>query len=221
MPLTHEQAQQLIQLKVDKIDDVAQNAALSAHLQHCSDCQAYARELDEVERTLTHLLERQWGHQPAPLPIASLTQEVRSGSASGVFLAMRTAAISLIFLGFFFSAWQFVGPNRSAPGPAPLAGLPVPTPSGSSTSTSTALEGCELVLYTVGQGDSLASIARRFSVSEEEIMAANGLTAGPIGASVQLLIPICHFTPTGTVHPATFTSTLTPADDPLTSTPGG
>jgi hypothetical protein len=221
MQLTHEQAQQLIQLKSDELADVAQNAALSAHLQHCSDCQAYAREINEVENTLTRLMKRQWNRRPAPLSMSLLAQGSPLGQVSSSFLTMRTAAISLIFAGLFFSAWQFVSANRSTLSPAPLVVLPVPTPSGSSTSTSTTLEGCELMLYTVGEGDSLASIARRFSVSEEELLAANGLTAGPIGASVQLLIPICQFTPTGTVHPATFTSTLTPAEGPATSTPGG
>jgi hypothetical protein len=100
----------------------------------------------------------------------------------------------------------------------------MPTPSVQTTQSTTALaafENCELVLYPVQEDDTLARIADQFSVSEEEIMAINSLQTKAIDPSMELAIPVCNFTPTGTVHPATFTTTYTPDLGPSTSTPDG
>ena len=221
MQITHEQAHHLIQLHLDRAVNKSQRIALSAHLKDCSECQMYLNELKVVETTLTRLLRQQWDHQPVPLLIAALSQRRQSIPAPSPILATRTAAISLVLVALFFSLWQFMlaSPTASRQGPLPL--LPVPTPSTSSTSTSTAFESCEMTLYTVQPGDTLAGIAARFSVSEADLRQANSLNAQSLSASMQLIIPICHFTPTGTVHPATYTTTHTPASRPTTSTPGG
>ena len=78
-----------------------------------------------------------------------------------------------------------------------------------------------MALYTVVSGDTLAAIAARFSVSEADIRQANDLQAETVSVSQSLIIPICHFTPTGTAHPATLTTTDAPARRLITSTPGG
>jgi hypothetical protein len=75
--------------------------------------------------------------------------------------------------------------------------------------------------YSVRENDTLADIAHQFSVSEEEILAVNSLEAVTLSPSMELLIPVCNWTPTGTVHPVTFTTTYTPVREPFTTTPDG
>lgn len=68
------------------------------------------------------------------------------------------------------------------------------------------------VIYTVQSGDTLLSIAERFSVSLSDLMLANGLTnENFIQVGQQLLIPIGGL-PTAT---ATFTPEPIPSDTPL------
>jgi hypothetical protein len=221
MQITHEQARKRIQLNLDGLLQSAEKATLSAHLHECPECQAYANEIREAENLLLQVMRRQWNAPPAPLSIAALTGNTKKISGR-TLLTMRTAAISLVFFALFFSIWQFAssGPSNYAPMVVPS----MPTPSAQtahSTSTEITFENCEMMLYTVEANDTLASIANRFLVSEDEIMETNQLKTDTIRLSMELMIPICNFTPTGTIHPATFTTTNTPLIPPTTSTPGG
>jgi hypothetical protein len=131
---------------------------------------------------------------------------------------MRTAAISLVFVAVVLSVWQFIVPG------SPEGGMmipPAPTPSTRTAHFTSTTTLCEITLYTVQEGDTVASIAARFMIAEEELRAANNLQLGSPSVSTRLVIPICNFTPTGTVHPATFTSTNTPSSQQITYTPGG
>jgi len=74
--------------------------------------------------------------------------------------------------------------------------------------------------YTVQRGDTLASLAHRFAVSEEKIIALNGLKNETLTAGQPLQIPACNFTPTGTVIATRYTRTGTPMTSPVPSTPG-
>ena len=219
MQLTHEQAHRLIQLNMDKVLNADQSAALSSHLRGCMDCQSYANEMNEVERLLTPAMKSHWNLRPVPLSIPTLIGKSISPGSSN-FLTIRTAAISLVFVALFFSAWQFVTSGPSLSGQIPLSVAPVPTPSAGTAQTTSTTETCEMVLYTVQGSDTLASLAARFSVSEAEIRAVNGLKTDTIRAPMELVIPVCDFTPTGTVYPATFTTTYTPVLNLKTSTPG-
>lgn len=219
MQITHEQAHQLIQRNMDQALHLQESAVLSAHLQECADCQSYAREMKEVEGLLLPLLRKQWRHPPIPLSIAALTEK-KLTSQTGIFLAMRKAAIGLVVAAFFFSAWQFAFSGSSASSQLPMVApsaplLPVP-----STSTAVTSENCEMLLYTVRQGDTLAGIAARFSAPEEEILARNNL-AGRVHAGMQLIVPVCLPTPTGTVASEHLSRTYTPTIHLMTSTPAG
>jgi hypothetical protein len=221
MQITHEQARTLIQFSLDELLQSAEKAALSAHLHDCPECQAYANEMTEVEKLLLPAMKRQWNAQPVPLSITALTGSTQKISGR-TLLTMRTAAITLVFFALFFSIWQFAssGPSNYAPMVVPS----MPTPSAQtaqSTSTEMTFGNCEMMLYTVQSNDTLASIANRFLVSEDEIIEANQLKTDTVPLSMELMIPICNFTPTGTIHPATFTTTYTPIIQPTTSTPGG
>jgi hypothetical protein len=226
MQLTHEQTHKLIQLNMDSVLNADESASLSSHLRSCMDCQRYANEMNEVERLLSPVLKSQWSVRPIPLSISALTGRSTKRQAN-ILLTMRTAVISLIFVALFFSAWQFVLSGPSIARQIPLSVAPAPTPSvqtaqftGNTSNTSTT-ETCEMMLYTIQGDDTLARIAERFSVSEDEIMAINELKTNVISTPMQLVIPNCNFTPTGTVHPATFTITYTPILNHVTATPGG
>jgi LysM repeat protein len=223
MSITHEEAHWLIQLNMENLLNSQESAALSAHLRDCSECEAYASEIKEVTTLLLPMMKRQWSAQPVPLSIASLTGR-REKKRTSAFLTIRKAAMALIFVAFFFSAWQFVlsGPALS-PQPA-LQVPPPPTPSrqsAQSTGTKVTLQSCEMIIYPVQKSDTLASLARQFSVSEDTIRELNHLPTNEVRPSMELVIPICNFTPTGTFHPATFTTTYTPLLNASTSTPGG
>lgn len=223
MDITHKQAHRLIQLALDHALNREEQAALSAHLPDCVECQAYASEMREVESILPPLMKRTWTLRPSPLPIAPLIQKKTSAVQPRILLAMRTLAISLGFLALVIGSWPFLDPGSPTATRAPLAVPLVPTPSAQvapSTSTRAQLEDCEVLLYRIQPGDTLSDLAGRFSVSAEQIMEFNGLTNGTLREKTELLIPVCHLTPTGTAHPATFTATYTPGHRPGPSMPG-
>ena len=220
MQITHEQAHTLIQLNMDQALGSQEMTVLFTHLEDCTDCQTYAQELKDMEGRLIPALKKQWSRQPTPLSITVLKERIQKTQAS-TLLTMRTAAMSLVVLAMFFSVWQFVffGPSTSDQSPQLVP--PVPTPSTISTNTMVTLENCELALYVVQANDTLAGIATQFLVATDEIMQINQLKTEAIQPSMKLIIPICKSTPTGTVHPVTFTTTYTPIINPTTSTPDG
>jgi hypothetical protein len=143
---------------------------------------------------------------------------------SSYLLAMRTVAVSLMFIAMFFSAWQFVISGTPISSPVPLSIPVVPTPSvltAQSTSTQLKLEGCAWMSYTVQEDDTLSGIAEQFAISEEFLVEVNHLETEVIRPAMELVIPICDLTPTGTFHPATFTTTDTPVLNHTPSIPGG
>lgn len=224
MQITHEQARTLIQFSFDGILQTAEKARLAAHLQDCMDCKSYAEELREVETIILPLMKKQWNARPIPLSIPALTQRKSSTINPSRLLAIRSTAIALVFIALFFSAWQFLSSSPSSSSRLPLVVPLVPTPSAQtaqSTNTKGMAENCELMAYNVQENDTLASIANRFLVSEDEIMKLNQLKTKAVSMSMELIIPICNFTPTGTIYPATFTITYTPIIQLTTSTPVG
>ncbi|HSL45611.1 MAG TPA: LysM peptidoglycan-binding domain-containing protein [Anaerolineales bacterium] len=222
MQITHEEARRFIQFDADQALAPEDKAALSVHLKNCSDCSTYADEVKAVERILSPVMKRQWPFEPTPLPIAILTRSKNSKAPASIILTTRTALISMIFLGLVFGTWQFMVTSSWEPGQLPLGVLPVPTPSIQSTSTKHVWENCEMSSYTVRENDTLASIAHRFSISEETIMALNNIETEALTISMELIIPRCNFTPTGTaMEPTLFQTTFTPLTSPPSSTPGG
>ena len=222
MQITHEQARTLIQFSLDGVLKAADRARLSVHLQECLDCRNYADDLKEVEANLLPVMKRQWSAQPIPLSIPWLTQRKSFIANASHMLTMRSAMITLLFAAFFFGAWKFVSSGPSVSRQIPLAVPLVPTPSTESTrSTNTASspENCEMLVYRVQPNDTLASIASHFLVPEDKLMQINGLSTDSLSSSMELVVPVCNFTPTGTSHPATFTTTNTPIVRATTSRP--
>lgn len=224
MSITHEQARSLVQLNMDQALRTHDLAILSLHLRGCSECQAYANEIKEVTQILAPLMKKQWSARPVPLSISGLWGRSLQPKTNNL-LTIRKAAVSVVFLAMFFSAWQFVISGTPVSSPVPLSIPVVPTPSvltTQSTSTQLTLVGCAWVPYRVQEDDTLSAIAEQFGISEESLVEVNHLETPAIYPAMELAIPICDLTPTGTFHPATFTTTTdTPVLNHTPSIPGG
>ena len=194
---------------------------LQTHLNDCRECRSFAEEIKELERILLPTMKRHWNLEPAPLSMAFIIENKTSRWLTSILLTTRTVLISIVFVAFVLSAWQFTRSNNRTSNPMPASDLPIPTPSEQSTSTKISLPDCEERLYQVQGNDTLESIALRFSVPKERIIAINHLSVGTLRHNMNLLIPICAATPTGILHPSTLTITFTPFNDPTASTPGG
>jgi hypothetical protein len=220
MQITHEKARELIQFDADQALNAEQKAILATHLRHCTECLTYAEEMREVEHLLLPAMRKHWHLQPIPLSIDALVTKRNAKIQASMLLTMRTAAISLALFAFFFSAWQFMVLGQQGSSLLPASVLPIPTPSTQSTSTQTLFQSCAEISYIVQENDTLESIAAQFSIAKEEIMAMNNMETEIVQPSMELMIPICGFTPTITAHPFTLTTTYAPAISPTTSTPG-
>jgi len=220
MQITHKQARSFIQFNAERALSSSSQAALQAHLATCGECRLFAEEIQEVHSLLGPVMKKHWGKKAVPLPIPTLFEKRASRSSAGTLLVMRSLVIVLVFVAFAFSARQFM--LTGAPGPSFTASsaLPAPTPSAYTTSTGLVDEDCAVMEYTVQRGDTLASLAHRFAVSEEKIIALNGLKNETLTAGQPLQIPACNFTPTGTVIATRYTRTGTPMTSPVPSTPG-
>ena len=217
MQVTHEEARRLIQFHTDRSLPATEIDRLSSHLKNCSACYAYAEEIRQVEDILRPVMKRHWDRRPTPLSISALTSKNPKRPLS-IGLTTRTALISLVFVAFLFSAWQFIIPGTPTSGQLPEGVLLIPSASTQSTSTVSVFESCEEMPYIVQKTDTLASIADQFGISKDQLMAFNGLNAEAIHSTMQLMIPVCNFTPTSTMEgPATHT----PLANPSTSTPSG
>ena len=223
MPITHEEAHRLIQFSMDKALAPQEKNILQVHLNDCAECRAFADEIKGLEKLLLPVMIKQWAVQPVPLSIESITnkRKINTQIQTSIILATRTAMISIVFAAFVFSAWQFTHSSSQAFHPRSVSVLPIPTPSGQSTSTKISFQNCEEATYQVQENDTLESIAAQFSVAKDKLIAINDLGTRAIHAKMELLIPICTSTPTGTLHPSTLTTTFTPLIGPTTSTPAG
>jgi len=88
---------------------------------------------------------------------------------------------------------------------------PTPTPSPLPTSTLSAMdateEACDKLEYTVGEYDTLSSIAANYNVSMDSIKEYNGKTTDTVYQGEVLIIPLCRRNPTEGPTP---TATLPP-----------
>ncbi len=221
MQITHQEARKLIQFRLDQMLKPQEENTLQSHLEHCLECRTFFNDIKEVENLLLPVMRQQWDRQPTPLSLAAVINKSKSPLQASIILATRTAMISVIFAAFVFSAWQFTVSNHRSSTPMPASVLPIPTPSGQSTSTRISFQNCEETSYQVRENDTLESVAIQFSISKNELMAVNHLRSEALSPKMELLIPICSSTPTGTIHPSTLTTTFTPVLGPTTLTPDG
>jgi LysM repeat protein len=221
MQITHPEARKLIQFGMDRMLKPQEKNTLQIHLEDCVECRTFAEEIREVSNLLQPVMRKHWNIQPIPFSIETITSKRKSQLQPKMILVTRMAIISIVCAAFVFSAWQFILSGKQTSDQLPVGVLPVPTPSSQSTSTKTSVQNCEGIKYQVQESDTLESIAAQFSIAKYKLMAINNLSAETVPIKMELLIPICNSTPTGTVHPSTLTITFTPLIRPTTSTPGG
>jgi hypothetical protein len=221
MQITHEEAHRLIQFNSDDGLKTRQKNLLASHLEDCASCRKYAEGLREMESVLRPMLHRNWDRQPFPLSISIALKEGKNRISERMLVATRIAAVGVVFLAFFFSAWNFTGPSRKTPTPF-LQSVPlIPTPSTSTmtASTSASFETCTMTSYTIEENDKLADIADRFAVSAEEIVQANSMQNESMLTGQTIVIPMCNSI--STIPATTYSTMITPVLHPGTTTPGG
>ncbi len=219
MPITHEEARRLIHFDADQALKMDQKSILHVHLKDCGECREYADGLETMTSLLTSVMEKKWGGLQIPLPTTIPVPKRNSRISESILLATRIAAVGVMAFALLFSVRQVSGPVEGVSGTLPVSAPPIPTPSIQSTSTEILLQNCGQFLYVVQPEDTIEAIADQFSVSKEQIMAANGLNNDPLGVGTELMIESCRVQPTGTFHA---TGTLdTPFTSPTISTPGG
>jgi hypothetical protein len=120
---------------------------------------------------------------------------------------MRMALVSLFFCAFalfFYSPFDAPRVQDLQNMAAPIPNIARPTATPTLQSTATQKTECGKVLYTAQPGDTLNSIAAKFSVAPETIKMENRLDTESITSGVSLVISVCQPAtstnePTGTV----------------------
>ncbi len=219
MQITHQEAHRLIQFDTDSALKTHEKNDLLAHLDACEECKNYAESIKGIGSLLRPFLQRNWNQQPIPLSLAAVTGKRNQSRTAVTFLATRIAIISIICISFVFSVWQFTVSTPSASDVSLLTIPPMPTPSTRLVSMTSTSSNCVGTSYLVTENDSLESISAKFAVSQQDILTINRLTSEALKAGVQIIVPSCTSTPTGTVNAQT--TTYTPSSGPITSTPGG
>jgi hypothetical protein len=217
MQITHEEACQLIQFDADQGLKTHQKNLLASHLEVCSQCRNYADSIQKIESALVPMLHRAWDRQPIPLSVGVLTAKEKRTSERLV-MATRIAALAVVFLAFFFGAWNSTVSSGRTPTPF-LQSVPmIPTPSTfTMTARTETKDSCSLYTHVVEKNDTLAAIAYQYAVRVEDIIAANAMQDNTVITGAVLMIPVCQSTPTTIAH----TTTFTPVLPSITITPGG
>ncbi|HJS20750.1 MAG TPA: LysM peptidoglycan-binding domain-containing protein [Anaerolineales bacterium] len=218
MHISHEEARKLIQFNSDNALTVDQKKILHSHVEICTECLEFAKQMGEMESILKPVMQRKWNQPYPPLPTATIIARSASRISDNIVMATRTIAVGAIAIVFMFSVWQFSLPASKSPGTLSVSAPPVPTPSFQLTSTSIS-KNCVETNYIVQPEDTLDSIAETFSVAKQEILSYNNLKTEVVQSGMELGIQTCSTSPTGTVN--TVTTTFTPWNSPTTTTPGG
>jgi hypothetical protein len=221
MQISHEEAHRLIQFHVDGELKTPQSNLLTSHLQECAKCQQYAATIEKMESVLRPLLHRNWDQEPLPLSIGMLMERDKYRASERIVVATRIAALAVVFLAFFASAWNFTRTSRQTPTPL-LQNVPViPTPFTSTMTVGTEIgfENCTMLSYLIQKNDTLASIASQFAVPAQQIRQINAMQNDSVNTGQVLSIPICSSTPANPT--ASHTTTFTPVLYTIATTPDG
>jgi predicted anti-sigma-YlaC factor YlaD len=220
MSITHEEARQLIQFKADRLLKAQERSALEAHLSACQACTTYAGQIQRMELDLRQVLNRQWQAAPRPLRAADI-QRIPQPNNKWIepLVPMRKLIAAVATMVFALTIWQFALSGREFNSLAVAEVSPNPTPSISiSTGTQDNQVACNELQYRVHSGETLASIAEKFSIPLELLAEHNHLSDHELEQLSHLIIPLCTLTPASTDHAPE--STLTPGLQTFTTTPG-
>lgn len=205
--LTHEQARSFLNTQADssRLPD-ADQSALANHLHGCAECRAYAGQLASLQADLDRLFAGRWQAQGMPVHLDTIRARSRRLARVPHFTPRLAWVMTLILVGFILLGTLYTGfgavdsakASPMVPAQTPMPGeneSPTPTPSAAS---------CADFFYTVVEGDTLASIASQFGLSEETLRQYNGELPQPGNT---LRIPGCTPTPGSSYTP---TYTITP-----------
>lgn len=220
MELTHAQAREMIQFDADSALNADSLRELKSHLASCDACRLHADSIHAMEVHLRRAMTARWSLRPAPLAIHA----VRFPKPTQATLMATRFAVVAFTLFIFVAVTLGIGSSTEGESRSqnPLSVPLIPTPSVQSTNTTiNSTQTCDQIRYVIQPGDTLERIADKFSIPKADLTAANNPGTDFVMAGAEIIVPLCNSTPTGTVHPPTFTTTTTPAFDVFTHTPDG
>jgi LysM repeat protein len=223
MELTHAQVREMIQFDADFSLSADSLRILKSHLASCDACRTYSDSIHTMEGHLRHAMTKRWNLRPAPLALDAIKSKSFSNSTQLTQLATRLTLVATVALMVVVTALGITNAAKeNERDQAPLVVPLIPTPSLQTTVTlANTVQSCDWIRYEVQPKDTLADIAEQFSIAKDELMEANKLGSETVIAGSELTIPLCNSTPTSTVHPPTFTTTITPLTEAISQTPDG
>lgn len=214
----HKDIHALIQRHADKVLRPDERTLMLDHIRSCPSCKVYADELRDLESTLRQSMMKRWNARHLPVSIEPIKQGIRRGATRPAYhVAFRLAAASALAVSLALFIFQSVQKTPNVPAYQALAVIPTPSLTATNSKAVTAI--CPDVLYVVKEGDTLAGVAKRFRVSEEQLREANDLQSDVLPSGLRLSIPACNSTPTSATLPFTGAFTLTPYFDSTAITP--
>lgn len=214
----HKDIRTLIQRNADEALRADERALMLEHVKGCPSCKMYADELRDLESTIRQSMTKRWNARHFPVSIEQIKQASKRGAVRPAYhVAFRLAAVSALVVSLALFIFQSVQKTPNVPAYQALA--VIPTPSLTATNSISVTADCPDILYIVKEGDTLASVAKRFRVSEEKIREANALQSDVLPSGSRLSVPACNSTPTSATLPYTSTFTLTPYFDGAAITP--
>jgi LysM repeat protein len=222
--ISHAQARTLIQADADHLISLGQKQNLGRHLARCSECRMYANQIERVETSLRSAYTSRWGRTPLPrLNIHALYAVKPAPNFLPVDFLRQAAAPALVTvlvsLTLLFTVWRSHMEAPSGRFPQSATAPDSPVSFAQQTATKLSLTGCDTLVYTVQEGDTLAGIARRFSMQLEVLMAYNRLTSQSAVTGSELHIPVCPPTPLAGSNTPAHTLTFTPQAETTFRTP--
>src|SRR5436190_4310028 len=95
MQMTHEEAQQLIQLNMDLGLSTSRKQGLIDHLEQCVECANYAQEVGTMEEILKSTMQMHWNARVLPIKIEDIQAKIKSTGWTSSFLPTRRLMLGL------------------------------------------------------------------------------------------------------------------------------
>ena len=227
--IAHQQVRALLQAAANKPLPSQEQMIVEAHLAQCNQCRAYAQSLNELEDGLRRVMRQQWNVHNTPLPIRAIKDRSKRVALQNKITETigRFVVFPLLTFAFVMAVRTIVPQQITLNTGAMTARTPqlswrTPTPSYRNTATELTVRDCDrAIIYTVQENDTLDSIAARYGILGESILAYNGLASNKLEANTELAIPLCELTPTGTSTVPSLTITTLPLNENIDPSPQG
>ena len=146
--------------------------------------------------TLTPTLTSTPTIQPSLTPLPDQEYTVQSGDTCLTIAFLFNVSVNSIVVRNNLSATcdnLVVGQTLFIPQPTPT---PSPQPTATLDEVDSTRAACTTISYTVGEGDTLSTIARNYNVEIDAIRQWNGITTDIVYQGQPLVIPLCERLPT-------------------------